>query len=178
MYANYLKRESNPNKKWNLIRMSLEHRTLPLLAPRSTNWANGPLIKMYAKYIVFKQWMYANYLKRESNPNKRRNLVRVSLEHRTLPLLAPRSTDWANRPLDTNVIQIKIFYTMNVPKYFKRESNPNKKWNLVRMSLEHTTLPLLAPRSTDWANRPLDTNVIQIKTFYLMNVPKLLKKRK
>ena len=28
------------------------------------------------------------------------------------------------------------------------------------MSLEHTTWALLAPRSTDWANGPLDTNVL------------------
>ena len=34
MYANYLKRENNPNKKWNLIRVALEHTTLALLAPQ------------------------------------------------------------------------------------------------------------------------------------------------
>ena len=61
--------------------------------------------------------------------------------------------------------------------YLKRETNPNKKWNLVRMSLEHTTLPLLAPLSTDWASGPLDRNVLQINNFYAMNVCKLLKKR-
>ena len=49
--------------------------------------------------------------------------------------------------------------------YLKRESNPNKKWNLVRMSLEHTTLQLLAQRSADWANRTFDTNVQQIEQF-------------
>ena len=42
MYANYLKRESNPNKKWNLVCMSLEHMALALLAARSSDWANGP----------------------------------------------------------------------------------------------------------------------------------------
>ena len=46
------------------------------------------------------------------------------------------------------------------------------------MSLEHITLPLLAPRFTNWANWPLDTNVLQIYTFYLMNVHKLIKNRK
>ena len=30
------------------------------------------------------------------------------------------------------------------------------------MSLEHSTLPLLEPRSTDWPNEPFDTNVQQI----------------
>ena len=42
-----LKRESNPNEKWNLVRISLVNTTLALLAPRSygtTNWANGPFI--------------------------------------------------------------------------------------------------------------------------------------
>ena len=61
--------------------------------------------------------------------------------------------------------------------YLKSETNPNKKWNLVRESLEHTTLPLLAPRSTDWASGPLHTNALQINNFYAMNVCKLLKKR-
>ena len=46
------------------------------------------------------------------------------------------------------------------------------------MSLEHRTLPLLVSRSTDWAIGPLDTNVLQIYIFYVMNVRKLLKKRK
>ena len=54
-------------------------------------------------------------------------MVRVSLEHATLPLLAPRSTNLANLPLDTNVQQINILQAMNVRKYLKRESNPNKK---------------------------------------------------
>ena len=40
------------------------------------------------------------------------------------------------------------------------------------------TLPVLAPRSTNWANRLLYTNVLQIKIFNAMNVRKLLKKRK
>ena len=44
MYGNYLKRESSPNKKWYLVRTSLEHSTLPLLAPRSTDWAKGLFI--------------------------------------------------------------------------------------------------------------------------------------
>ena len=60
------------------------------------------------------QWMYANYLKRESNPNKNWNLVRISLELTTLSLLAPRSTDWASGPLDTNALQINNFCAMNV----------------------------------------------------------------
>ena len=89
----------------------------------------------------------------------------MSLEHSTLPLLVTRSTDWANVPLDTNVLQIKIFYATNLRKLIKRESNPNKKWNLVHRSLEHTTLPLLAPRSTDWANGAFDTNIEQINIF-------------
>ena len=63
--------------------------------------------------------------------------------------------------------------------YLKRESSPNKKWtDLVRVSLEHITLPFLAPRSTDWANWPLDTNALQIYNFYAVNVCKLFKKRK
>ena len=53
--------------------------------------------------------MYANYLQRASIPNKKRNLVRMSLEHRTLLLLAPRSTDWANGAFDTTIQQINIF---------------------------------------------------------------------
>ena len=81
MYVNYLKRESNPNKKWNLVRTSLEYSTLPLLAltclelmtwsllaPGSTDWANGPLMQLYSL-------MYANYLKSESSPHKKWNLV-------------------------------------------------------------------------------------------------------
>ena len=40
--------------------------------------------------------------------------------------------------------------------------NPNKKWNVVRMTFEHMTLRLMAPRSTDWANGLFDTNVQQI----------------
>ena len=60
--------------------------------------------------------------------------------------------------------------------YVKRETNANKKWNLVRMSLELTALTLLAPGFTDWAGGPLDTNGIQINNFYAMNVCKLLKK--
>ena len=55
------------------------------------------------------QWMYANYLKRENSPNKKWNLVRVSLEHTTLPMLVPRSTDWGNGAFDTNVLQLDIF---------------------------------------------------------------------
>ena len=94
------------------------------------------------------QWIYVNYLKRESNPNKKWILVRTSLENRTLPLLAPRSTDWADGTFDTNIEQINIFMQWMCANYLKRETNPNKKWNLVRMSLEHRTLPLLAPRST------------------------------
>ena len=33
------------------------------------------------------------------------------------------------------------------------------------MSLEHSTLALLVPRSTDWANGPFDTNIDQINMF-------------
>ena len=55
------------------------------------------------------QWMYANYLKRESNLNKKWNLVRMSLEQTTLLLLAPRSTDLANAAFDTSVQRIIIF---------------------------------------------------------------------
>ena len=73
--------------------------TLALLAPRSADWANGPLIETYAKYIVFKQWMYANYLKIESYQHKKRNMVRMSLQLMTLALLAPRSADWAKGTL-------------------------------------------------------------------------------
>ena len=93
--------------------------------------------------------MYANYLKRETTPNKKWNLVRMSPEHTTLPLLAPRSTDWASGPLATNVLRIDNVYAVNVCNYLKRETNPKKKWNLFGISLELTTLPLLAPRSTD-----------------------------
>ena len=79
--------------------------------------------------------MYAKHLKRETDPNKKWNRVRMSLEHTALPLLAPRSADWASGPLDTNVLQINIFYAVNICKVLKRETDPNKKWNLVRMSL-------------------------------------------
>ena len=41
-------------------------------------------------------------------------------------------------------------------------------------SIEHMTLPLLAPRSNDCANGALDTNVLQINTVYAMIVGKLL----
>ena len=58
--------------------------------------------------------MYANYFKRENNANKKRNLVLVSLEHRSQPLLAPRPTNWVIGPFDTKVEQINNFYTMNV----------------------------------------------------------------
>ena len=61
--------------------------------------------------------------------------------------------------------------------YLKRETNANKKWNLVRMGLEQKALPLLAPCSADLASGPLDTNVLQISSFYAMNVCKLPKKR-
>ena len=67
---------------------------------------------------------------------------------------------------------------MNVRNYLKIESDPNKKWNLLGMSLELSTLPLLTPRSTNWANGLLDTNVLEIKIFNAMNVSKQLKKRK
>ena len=74
--------------------------------------------------------------------------------------------------------KLTIFIQWLYPSYLKRESNRNKKWYLVRISLEHWTLPLLAPCSTNWANRPFDTKREQINNFYTMIVPKLLKKRK
>ena len=46
------------------------------------------------------------------------------------------------------------------------------------MSFENTTLTLLAPRSTDWANGPFDKNVHKNNLFKAMNVRKLLNKRK
>ena len=46
------------------------------------------------------------------------------------------------------------------------------------MGLEHTTLPMSALCSADLANGPLDTNVLQINSFYVVNVRKLIKKRK
>ena len=101
-----------------------------------------------------------------------------SIEHMTLLLLAPRVlTDWASRPFDTNELQINIFYAVNVCKLLKKINNSNKKWNVVSMILEHTTLTLSGPRSTDWASRLFDTNVLQITNFYAVNVCKLLKKR-
>ena len=62
--------------------------------------------------------------------------------------------------------------------YLKRETNPDKKWILVRMSLEHTTLALLARRSTDWASGPFVTNMLQNNIVNAVNVLKLFKKRK
>ena len=56
---------------------------------------------------MYSKFNYLNYLKRESDPNKKRNLIRMSLEHMTLPLWATRFTDWANRSFDTNVERIK-----------------------------------------------------------------------
>ena len=56
--------------------------------------------------------------------------------------------------------------------------NPCKRWNLIRVSLEHTTLPLLVSRSTDWDNGAFDTNLFQNNIFNSMNVRKLLKKEK
>ena len=53
MYGSNSKRESNPNKKWNVICLSLEHRTLPLLEPRSTDWANGPFDKNIEQFNIF-----------------------------------------------------------------------------------------------------------------------------
>ena len=67
------------------------------------------------------QWMYINYLKRESNPNKKWNLISMSLEHSNLRLLAPRSTNWAMGPFYTSVEENNIFNTMNVPKLLKKE---------------------------------------------------------
>ena len=42
---------------------------------------------MYSKITFFVQRMYENYLKRESNPNKKWDLVRMSLENTALALL-------------------------------------------------------------------------------------------
>ena len=55
---------------------------------------------------MYSKFNYWNYLKRESDPNKKGNLVCMSLEHRSLPLVAPRSTYWTIESLDTNVLQI------------------------------------------------------------------------
>ena len=66
------------------------------------------------------------------------------LEHTTLALLTPHSTDYWY----TNVLQIKIFKLLICANYLKTENNTHKKWNLVCMSLEHMILALLAPRST------------------------------
>ena len=61
--------------------MSLERTSaLTLLEPRYTDWANRPFDRNVEQINIFKHWINANYLKRESN------LVRLSLEHRTLPL--------------------------------------------------------------------------------------------
>ena len=64
-----------------------EHHTLP--TELAKYWYRNVL-----QINTFKPLIYAKDLKRESNPPKKRNLVRTSLEHRTSPLLAPRSTDW------------------------------------------------------------------------------------
>ena len=40
-----------------------------------------------------------------------------SIEHITLPLLALRSTNWDIGPLDTNVLQINVFYEMPYANY-------------------------------------------------------------
>ena len=90
-----------------------QHHTLP-------TELSDHLIQMHSKFTIFIQWIYANYLKRESNPNKKWILVRMSLEHLTLPLLIPRFTNWANWPLDTNALQIYNFYSMNIRLLFKK----------------------------------------------------------
>ena len=152
--------------------------TLCLLAPRSTNWANLPLdINVLQINSVFAMNV-CKLVKKRKQSKWKVNVVRVSLEHTTLPLLVPRSTNWANRAFDINEQEMNIFKNWINAKYLKRESNTNKKWILVRMSLEHWPLSLLAPRSTDWANRPFDTNIEQINILTAMNVRKLLKKRK
>ena len=89
MYAIYSKGESNPNIKWNLARVSLEHTTLPLSVPRSTNWANGAFDTNEEQDNILKHWIYGNYLKR----SKQKFMGCMSLERIILPLLAPRSTN-------------------------------------------------------------------------------------
>ena len=101
--------------------MSLEHTALPLLVPRSTNWANGAFDINVQEINMFKNWIHADYLKKESNTNKKWISVRMSLEHWTLPSLAPSSTNWANGPFDTNIEQINIFSAMNVRKLFEKK---------------------------------------------------------
>ena len=66
---------------------------------------------------------------------------------------------------------------MNVCKLLKKRKQSKEKV-MVHTSLEHMTLPLLAPRSTDWANRPFDINILQNNVLNATNVRKLLEKRK
>ena len=73
----------------------------------------------------------------------------MSVEHRPLPLMALRSTHWAIGPTDENVLKINTFKRLLYANVLKTKNNPNKKWKLVRISLELTTLKLLAPRSTN-----------------------------
>ena len=73
---------------------------------------------MYSELTLFMQWMMANYLKRESNSNKKWNLVR--LEHGILRLVAFRFTDWTIAPLDASVLQINPLHAMNDGKLFKK----------------------------------------------------------
>ena len=133
MYAIYSKGQSNPNKKWNLARVSLEHTTLPLSVPRSTNWANGAFDTIEEQDNILKHWIYGNYLKRF----KQKVMVRMSLEHMTLSLVAPRSTDWANRPFDTNVLQNNIFNAMNVRRLQKVISTKSEIWSIWVSNTEH-----------------------------------------
>ena len=100
----------------------------------------------------------------------------------TLPLLAPRSTYWANGPYDTNVLQINRFYAMNVRKLLKLKEKviqmKSEIWSVYDSRRHYFQLPLLVPRSTDWANGPFDTNILQNNICYAMNVRQLLKKEK
>ena len=50
---------------------------LTVVSTRSTDWTNGSFDTNVGQINIFMQWMYAKYLKRESNLNKKLNLVRV-----------------------------------------------------------------------------------------------------
>ena len=43
--------------------------------------------------------------------------MKSGLEHKSLPLLTARPTDWANGPLDTSVRQINSFYAISVRRW-------------------------------------------------------------
>ena len=124
--ANYFKRESIANKKWSPVRLSLEHRNLPLLAPSSTDWASGPFDTNVLKVTFLKQRVYASNLKRESNPNKKWDIVRKSLEHRTV-FISTTLYRLSKRTIQSNIEQIDIFMQWMYANYLKRETDPKKK---------------------------------------------------